>query len=324
MTATELMAADIGEREFAVHELVPLGSVTVMSAKKGRGKSVTTMVMGDRVSRGREFLGRVTKQGQVLYIGSEDDAIELRKRYSALVASSGDEPSADLDLADDWPKAAEGGIDRIRDWCAACETPRMVIVDVVAHVAPELINVRRGWGAVLEALSAWIKLAREENIAVVLVTHNYRGADFVDNPIEQIQGSGGLTAYAQTCIVIQGKDKVPERQMDYGGKFGAGRLALSISGAAMTCELRDAEPEATAEQSFVRSLIERVIRRNPGLKARTVARMLPGRTVDSTVRLMQLMADAGQLVVIDRRYFVLDSEEAEQLTLANGLEVLAS
>lgn len=323
MTATELMAADIGEREYAVHELVPLGSVTVLSAKKGRGKSVTTVVMGDHVSRGREFLGRSTKQGQVLYIGSEDDAIELRKRYAQLIASSGDEPSADLDMTDTWPTAAEGGVDRIRDWCASCEEPRMVIVDVIAPIAPALLNVRRGWGGTLEALTPWIKLAREENIAVVLVTHNYRGADLVDNPIEQVQGSGGLTAYVQTVLVIQGKDKVPERQLDYGGKFGCGRLALSIDGAAMTCELRDAEPEVTTEQGIVRSLIERVVRRNPGLKARGLARMLPGRTVDSTVRMMQLMADAGELVVIDRRYFALDSPEAEQLTLANGLEALA-
>jgi hypothetical protein len=325
MTAAELMAAEVGPREFAVHELIPRGSVTVLSGKKGRHKSVFTLCMGDTVSRGLPFLGRVTTQGQVLYIGTEDDQIELAGRYRRMLATSGLEASTDLDIADHWPKTSEGGVEGVRRWCETCESPVMVIVDIVAKVAPELLVVRRGWVGVLDALDPWIKLAREENVAVVLVTHQLRGPDFVDNPVEKVQGSGGLTAYVQTVLVIQGQDKVSERQLDYGGKFGAGRLALTIDGPAMSCVLRDEDPSANSEEAQgTRSLLARLVRREPGQKARTLGRMLPGRTVDSTVRMLQLMADAGQLVVIDRRYFVPDSEEAQQLNLAEGLTLLAS
>lgn len=324
MTAAELMAAPVGPREFAVHELIPRGSVTVLSGKKGRHKSVLTMCMGDAVSRGIPFLGRATTAGQVLYMGTEDDQTELAGRYGRLLATSGlNEPSSDLDLADHWPKTSEGGVEAVKRWCASCESPVMVIVDIVARVAPELIVVRRGWVGVLDALDPWIKLAREENIAVVLVTHQLRGPDFVENPVEKVQGSGGLTAYVQTVLVLQGRDKESDRQLDYGGKFGSGRLALTIDGPTMSCTLRDTEAE-TEEAEGTRSLLARLVRRAPGQKARALGKMLPGRTVDSTVRMLQLMADAGQLVVIDRRYFVPDSEEAQQLNLAEGLTLLAS
>lgn len=323
MTAAELMSAEVGPREFAVHELIPRGSVTVVSGKKGRGKSVLSLCLSDTVSRGNPFLGRVTTPGQVLYIGTEDDQIELADRYGRLLATSGQEPSEDLDITDHWPRTVEGGVERVRQWCATCEAPIMVVIDIVAKVAPELIVVRRGWVGVLDALDPWIKLARTENIAVVLVTHQMRGPDVVDNPVEKVQGSGALTAYVQTVIVLQGADKVSERQLDYGGKFGSGRLALTIDASAMSCQLRDEVPETEADQG-VRDLLARVVRRHPGEKARTLARRLPGRSVESSVRMLQLMADAGQLYVEDRRYYTLDAQEAQQLDLADGVRLLAS
>ncbi|HWC37777.1 MAG TPA: AAA family ATPase, partial [Acidimicrobiales bacterium] len=265
-----------------------------------------------------------TAKGQVLYVGTEDDAIELHDRYGRLIKTASDEPSDDLDLATNWPKASEGAVDEVRKWCASCENPVMVTFDVVAKVEPRFIVVRRGWVGVLEALEPWIKLAREENIAVVLVTHNNRGRDVVENPIEQVQGSGGLTAYAQTVIVMQGAAGVPERQLDYGGKFGHGQIALTIDSPKMSCTLRNADITNERETSAVRSLLLRLVRRNPGLKARTLGRMLPGRTVDSTVRMLQLMADDGELTVIDRHYFAPDSEEAQQLNLGEGVRLLAS
>src|SRR5215472_15757561 len=97
MTGAELLAAPEKHREFAIEDLLPLGSVAVIAAKKGRGKSVFSLVAADRVSRGAPFLGRVTKQGQVLYIGTEDDQIELTGRYRRLLETSGEEPSKELD-----------------------------------------------------------------------------------------------------------------------------------------------------------------------------------------------------------------------------------
>jgi hypothetical protein len=327
MTAAELMAADVGVRQFAVQGMVPRGSVTLLSAKKGRNKSVFGMCMGDAVSRGGLFLGRQTKRGQVLYIGSEDDQIELFGRYSRLVESSGEEPSQELDLVDRWPKQREGGIDKVAQWCDAAEEPMMVIVDIIGKMEPRLLSVRGGWGAILELLEPWIELARDKSIAVVLVTHNYRGPDFSENPIEKMQGSGGLAAYAQTVLVIEGKNGETDRLLTYQGKFGSGSLALSIDGGAMTCTLRDAQALAPEEApgSPVRDLLARLVRAFPGLKARALARKLPGRTVGSTERMLQMMADVGELTVLDRRYYMPGSEEeAEQLMLAGDLRLVAS
>lgn len=321
LTAPELMHAEIGARQFAVRDLVPLGSVTVLSAKKGRGKSVATLTMADAVSRGRPFLGRPTKAGNVLYIGTEDDDVELRGRYERLLATIGEEASPDLDIADRWPTVAEGGIDELRRWCQSVAKPRLIVVDIAALLAPELLIVRRGWTAVLEALMPWLKLAREEQVAVILVVHSYRGPDIVPNPIEAVQGSGGLTAYSQTVLVIQGKEGSTDRQLAYRGKFGTGELPLTIDGKTMTCELRGADP-AEVEAQNLRAALLRVVRQHPGKPARDVAmilaRAMPGYTVDSTVRMLQLMLQEGQLRLVDRRLYVnATAEEGEQLGFAD-------
>lgn len=322
MTAAELMAQDVGEREFAVDQMIPLGSVTLLAAKKARNKSVFSMVVSDRVSRGEEFLGRPTRQGQVLYIGSEDDQIELYGRYRKLCKSAQCEPSENLDMVDCWPMQAEGGVDKIAEWCDNQDHPVMVVVDIVGKIEPGFMSVRRGWAGAMKIIEPWIKLARDKQIAVVLVTHMYgTGPDYVDNPIARMQGSGGIPAYAQTVLCIQGEPKVPERQLDYEGKFGHGKLALTLDGATMRCELRDAPPaESKTETTAVRERILNLVRQFPGQKARYYARMMPDRTVASTEKMLELMARDEQLVKLVRGYFAPDAAAAADLRSASDVE----
>lgn len=325
LTGAELMEAPIGEREYAIHEMVPIGSVSILSAKKGRGKSVFTLAMAHAVASGRDFLGRPTKQGNALYVGSEDDEIELHTRYARLLETTKDAPANDLDITDHWPQQKEGGLEEIRRWCAACEAPRLVIIDLLISVAPDLLVVRRGWVNIIEQLQPWIDLARSEQIAIVLIVHNTRGPDFVPNPIEQVQGSGGLTAYAQTILVIQGRDKVAERQLDYGGKFGSGRMAVILDVRTMTCALNEeAEGMTKAETLDIRSKLEALVRRNPGLKGRHLASMLPGRSTDATVKMLERMAADRELQTIERRYYVPDHDATGQLSLADGVRTLTT
>lgn len=330
MTAAELMALEVGERQFAVDDLIPLGSVTMVYAKKARNKSVFTMVMSDRTSRGAIFLGRRTRQGQVLYIGSEDDQIELHSRYGRLARSYGEEPSTELDLVDTWPKQQEGGIEAVAEWCESCDNPVMVVVDIIAKIEPGFTVVRKGWSGAMKLLDPWIKLARDQNIAVVLVGHMPGNApDYVDNPISRVQGSGGFAAYAQTVLCIQGEAKVPERQLDYEGKFGHGKLALTIGAAAMTCELRDVDPEQQKDdtRSDVRQRILNLVRMFPGLKAREYARMMPERSVAATERMLDLMARDEELVrraigqeTSPRRYFAPEAAATAPLHSASEEE----
>jgi hypothetical protein len=277
MTAAELVAAAKETpmvREFAVQDLIPLGSVTVIAAKKGRGKSILTMGMSHHVSLGRPWLGRATKRGQVLYIGDEDDQIELTGRYTRLLESTGDEASTDLDINDHWPTVAEGGLNAMRQWCAAADSPVMIVVDVLSKIDPEMLS--KGYNRTAGAMEPWIKLAREENIAVVLVVHMYRDwkrGDWRD----AIVGSSGFTAFAQTVIGIFGEPMVTERAVYYDGKFGNGILALDIDGRTMMCTIRDQEPaEDVAMVSAIRAMLSRLVQRNPGLKARVAARPVSG------------------------------------------------
>lgn len=301
-SAPELIATEGLVREWAVRDFVPLGSITVIAGKKGKGKSVMALHMAHAVATGRSMLGRRTNSGEVLYIGTEDDEIELRDRYRKLLAFTGDEPAADLDLKADWPKVKVGGQQRISEWLENCEKPRMVIVDVVTSVHPEIVG--SSYARTYPMVESWVEIARKYNIALVLVTHMYRewrSGDWRD----AIVGSVGFIAAAQTVFGIFGEGPT-ERVMYFGGKaVREDKIALTINGGTMEVSVRN-EPTISEAPEITQQRAEliRLVRDHPGLKAREYGKMLPHRSIGSTVRLLQLMADAGQLATADRRYSI--------------------
>jgi hypothetical protein len=323
MTGVELSHAEVGVREFVVKDLVPKGSLTLVAARKGRGKSVFTLSLAHHVTTGRPFLGRPVTQGQWLYVGTEDDSIELKGRYKRLCDTLGDDASPDIDLGTQWAKQSEGGIDELRRWVAGCDNPQGITIDLAVGVTPELLVVRRGWAAIATLMKEWIDLARQENIAIILVLHMNRGKDNSSDPIGDVQGSGAVTAYAQTLLVIQGSNLGSERSLFVAGKFGNGMTPITIDGASMTVELRDTSSVDDEAMSKERSRLITLIAQNPGLKARELARKCRDRQVEATCRLLQMMGDDHQVDVRERRYYphIVDVTELDndpQLSLLDA------
>jgi hypothetical protein len=59
---------------WAVDELIPEGAITLITGDSGHGKTIFTTAMAGSIATGSPFLGRATRQRQVLYLDRENPA----------------------------------------------------------------------------------------------------------------------------------------------------------------------------------------------------------------------------------------------------------
>ncbi|WP_299436770.1 AAA family ATPase [uncultured Rhodospira sp.] len=72
----------IPERRWMVADLVPHGSVTMLSGDGGLGKSLLTLQLAVASATGRHFLGQATEHCRVFGLYCEDDADEIHRRLA--------------------------------------------------------------------------------------------------------------------------------------------------------------------------------------------------------------------------------------------------
>jgi DNA repair protein RadA/Sms len=130
--------------------LVP-GSLVLIGGDPGIGKS--TLVL--QAARGLEEAGKT-----ILYIAGEESPAQLLMRAKRLgVAPGGILVLAETDMA-----AIEEQVYRIR--------PDVIIVDSIQTVyRPELTSAAGSVSQLKEATAAWMRIAKNENIAVLLIGH---------------------------------------------------------------------------------------------------------------------------------------------------------
>ena len=82
-------------REWAVRDRIPARQVTLFSGEGGVGKSILTLQLLCSTVLGRDWIGSLPEPGPVIYMGAEDEADELQRRFDA-IARHYDEPFSEL------------------------------------------------------------------------------------------------------------------------------------------------------------------------------------------------------------------------------------
>jgi RecA-family ATPase len=77
------------QREWAVHERIPLRQVTLFSGEGAIGKSIAELMLGVAHVTGKDWLGSLPEPGGAFYLGAEDDEAELRIRLTAITTHYG-------------------------------------------------------------------------------------------------------------------------------------------------------------------------------------------------------------------------------------------
>lgn len=204
---TMLSAAELGAKTFPdikwiIPTYLPEGC-TILAGRPKLGKSWLALDIALAVARGAFCLGNVKcPKGDVLYLALEDNQRRLRSRVEMVTPPLCDDkwPST-LDLATEWPRCDEGGLDALRDWLDSKASPQLIIVDVLAQFRSGRGGQESLYEADYKAVKGLQELASEYGTAIVVIHHVRKGMGDAD-PFERVSGTMGLTGAADSTIIL--------------------------------------------------------------------------------------------------------------------------
>lgn len=176
---------------------------TLLAGRPKLGKSWFALDVGLGVAAGRQVLGNIEcEAGDVLALCLEDNERRLQRRIDKVLGTFGIEWPVRFEYATEWPRANEGGLDRIRDWIEAAKNPRLVIVDVLAMFKPVRGDKESLYEADYNSLKGLQELAGEYGVAILVIAHTRKSASESGDAVEKISGTLGLSGAADAFLVL--------------------------------------------------------------------------------------------------------------------------
>jgi hypothetical protein len=217
--ATALMGQEFGEIHWAVDGLIPEGA-TILAGRPKVGKSWLVLGTAFAAAQGGIALGRIPVQaGPVLYLALEDGQRRLQRRLQKLIDAQQLQPPDNLDLAVQWPRSSDGGVDAINQWLDDHPGARLVIVDTLARMRDRRRQENGLYEEDYEAVSLLQQIGLSRNVAILVITHTRKPKSSGDEDfLDEVQNSTGLTGAADCVLVL----KRP-RQSREGTLFVTGR-----------------------------------------------------------------------------------------------------
>lgn len=170
-------------RQWAVQDLIPGGTVTLLGGDGGTGKSLLAMQLTVAVATGSRWMGHQTVSGGAMFISAEDDDNELHRRLADIVSASG-LSFCDLDRLTLRSLAGEDALLAVLDRSSgvltptplyaeieariAAEKPALIVLDTLADLFPGNENDRAQARQFIGLLRGW---AIRHSCAVILLAH---------------------------------------------------------------------------------------------------------------------------------------------------------
>jgi hypothetical protein len=190
--------------------IIPHG-FTQIGARPKSGKSLLMLLLSLVVSgpEGGTFLGQKVRHGRVLYLALEEPRRRIQKRIAAMIGD-GEWPDRLHVYGREWPDFQHGGLEYLDSFLDEYPDTVLVIIDTMSIFRGP---VPRNGGydtdyAYSHALSDWVN---KRDCSLIVVTHT-RKRDVSDDPefnaLDMIQNTTGLTAGADTVLVMARDDGV--------------------------------------------------------------------------------------------------------------------
>ncbi len=139
--------------------------------------------------------------GDVLYVDLENGHRRMQSRIKMLFPDERQRPDlARLDWVNDAPDLNKGFVEALDTWRKSVPNPRLVIIDVLQRIKPPGKINQNSYESdydTMQGLQCW---ATEHRVAVVCLHHTRKGG--ADDPLEALSGSNGLSACADTTLVL--------------------------------------------------------------------------------------------------------------------------
>jgi AAA domain len=181
--------------DWLVDKLLPAGGFSLLVAKPKVGKSTLARNLALQVAQGRDFFGKKTQQGSVIYLALEEKRSEVRKHFKEMGATGEKEI---------YLFAASAPVDALQQIRAVTEEkkPVLIIIDPLFR----LTRVKDGndYAQVTAALEPLLVLARETGAHVLCVHHTGKGDR---EGGDSILGSTAIFAAADTALMMKRSDR---------------------------------------------------------------------------------------------------------------------
>jgi len=201
-------------RQWSVGTRIIKGEVSILAAKGGWGKSAYSISTACSAASGRDLLDLKIWGGpkRVLYINSEDDTDELRRRFIA-AARHHKLTKADLELIrvrgvntpghetlttgdESAPRLNEAGLDALDAIITKAE-PDIVFLDPLGTFCPAGLNHN---GIMSQVLLRLKRLARKQGCGILVVHHTRKDGDLTNT--DAIGGASAIVNQARVAMMI--------------------------------------------------------------------------------------------------------------------------
>ena len=195
-----IMATDFEPIRWIVPDYLPEG-FSVLAGRQKLGKTWLAIDWALAVATGGIAMGTVpVEAGNVIYVDMENGPRRIQRRIRALYPQTNTPDLSRLEWVTEAPPLDKGFIDALEDWRTSVPNPRLVLIDVLQRIKPPArpnANSYESDYSIWAPLQAW---AMQNGIGVVGLHHTRKGG--ADDPLEALSGSNGLSACADTTLVL--------------------------------------------------------------------------------------------------------------------------
>jgi RecA-family ATPase len=262
--------------------------LTLLAARPKIGKTWLALDVAIAVAQGSYCLGDIKcDQGDVLFLALEDNKRRMQRRLTKLLGINKAEWPP-ISCAHTWPRANNGGLDRIRKWIEQHEkTARLVVIDVLARFRKIAPPGKQSYDLDYEAIAELQKIASDTGVAIVVIHHTRKGE--ANDPIDAVSGTLGLAGAADAILVIS-RDGQGVRL--YGRSRDVDEIDKAMTFSKETCrwnivgETTDVR-RSKERQEILGALVE-------PMKLKDIATVV-GKPVKTACKLLEKMVEQGEI-----------------------------
>ena len=205
ISAAELLNLTFDPPKFLVADLLAEG-LTVLGGKPKHGKSWLALLLGWAVAAGESVDGRAALQGEVLYLALEDTRRRLQSRLAKLRDALGWTVPETLQLQTQWPRAADGGLYHVAEWCERHKgAARLVIVDTLAKFRQPPKGSGNSYAEDYEAMGGLKGMLDHYGVSGLALHHTRKLKS--DDPFDEISGTLAITGAADSIWMLDTQTK---------------------------------------------------------------------------------------------------------------------
>ena len=183
--------------EFIVDGMIPCGMTFLSGAPKIR-KSFMALQIASAVATGSPFLSHNTTQCDVAYLDLEGSKSRVSFRAERMSMKIPRNVFITNSIKE---RLADGLVDKLRQLHRARPSIRLIIIDTYSRARGSYKNFGvNAYDADVALLEPVQRMALEENIAVVFIHHDKKGAGFASDSFERLSGTMGISG-SSDCVI---------------------------------------------------------------------------------------------------------------------------